>query len=108
MVTNNARCLPFLPTASSPTITYPCVATRCSDGTTFDLTEDIESQANPRLVDDDDVIDGHRTCMVTLAPSKGSICLFNFTRENTMLVVRDNEGEIAGLRKIVYCGHKLH
>jgi hypothetical protein len=76
---------------SSPTIIYPCVAPRCSDGSTFDLTKDIESTAIPRLVDDDDVIDGHRTCTVTLAPFKGSICLFNITRENTTLVVRDNE-----------------
>jgi hypothetical protein len=76
---------------SSPTITYPCVATRCSDGTTFDLTEDIESQTNPTLVDDDGVFDGHRTCTVTLAPSTRSTCLFNITRENITLVVRDNE-----------------
>ena len=71
------------------------MAPRCSDGSTFDLTKDIESTAIPRLVDDDDVIDGHRTCTVTLAPFKGSICLFNITRENTTLVVRDNEGEVA-------------
>ena len=91
-LSNSSNVVRCLSVASTATITYPCVATRCNDGKTFDLTEDIESTASPRLVEDDAVIDGHKECQILLRPV-GSTCLFNFTRERMQLFVRDNESK---------------
>ena len=72
-------------------VTYPCIAQRCADGTTTDLTQDVVRNVPLSLVPDDSEIDGHRECRILLSPQ--STCKFNITRGSTQLRVTDNEGE---------------
>ena len=74
-------------------ISYPCIAQRCADGTTTDLTQDVVRSVTLSLVDDDSEIDGNRECRILLSPQQGSTCKFNITRGSTQLRVMDNEGE---------------
>ena len=74
-------------------IQYPCIAQRCADGTTTDLTKDVVSSVPLSLVPDDSEIDGHRECRILLSPQQGSMCKFNITRGSTQLRVTDDEGE---------------
>ena len=74
-------------------ISYPCIARRCGDGTTSDLTQDVVSSVTLSLVPDDSEIDGHKECQILLRPQQGSMCKFNITRGSTLLRVMDDEGE---------------
>ena len=74
-------------------ISYPCIAQRCADGTTTDLTQDVVSSVTLSLVPNDNKIDGHRECRILLSPQQGSMCKFNITRGSTQLHVMDDEGE---------------
>ena len=74
-------------------VSYPCIAKRCPDGTTTDLTQDVVRSVTLRLVPDDSEIDCHRECRILLSPQRGSMCKFNITRGSTQLRVMDDEGE---------------
>ena len=74
-------------------ISYPCIAKRCPDGTTTDLTQDVVRSVILSLVDDDSEIDCHRECRILLSPQRGSMCKFNITRGSIQLRVMDDEGE---------------
>ena len=74
-------------------IRYPCIAQRCGDGTTFDLTQDVVGNATLSLAPDDEDVDGHRECRILLRPLQGSMCKFNVTRGSTQLRVTDDESE---------------
>ena len=79
--------------AAPGSIQYLCIARRCGDGTSLDLTQDVVKSVTLSLVPDDRVIDGHRECRILLRPQQGSMCIFNITRGSTQLRVTDNESE---------------
>ena len=98
--------------AASGRISYPCIARRCGDGTTSDLTQDVVSSVTLSLVPDDSEIDGHRECRILLRPLQGSMCIFNITTGSTLLRVMDDEGEccVTFIANFAYCAilHKTH
>ena len=74
-------------------VSYPCIAQRCADGTTTDLTQDVVRSVTLILVPNATENNCHRECRILLSPQRGSTCKFNITRGSTQLHVTDDDSE---------------